>query len=132
MPWTLRSGSGCTTKHGVWTAQEHLGSGQGNSGIAIRKRRSGEATQDPVGKLRGGGMVAVKVAVALLVAAVVAVCIWGMTTTDPGIVRGASTVVDHVKVRPFPALPLLFPILGLRVARPRLCSVPALRLTRRY
>lgn len=57
-------------------------------------------------------MITVKVVIALLVAGVVAVCAWGMTKTDPGIVDGAFTVVNSLKVTVTPPGALLRTIFG--------------------
>ncbi len=54
--------------------------------------------QDPLATLRGGGMVAAKVLVCVFGATVLALCAWGMTRTDPGIVDGAFGVVLQVRV----------------------------------
>ena len=48
--------------------------------------------------LRGRGMRATKVLVCLFGATALAVCAWGMTTTDPGVVNGAFGVVTQVRV----------------------------------
>lgn len=54
--------------------------------------------QDPLRTLRGRGMRVTKVLVCLFGATALAVCAWGMTTTDPGIVNGAFGVVVQVRV----------------------------------
>lgn len=54
--------------------------------------------QDPLRTLRGRGMRVTKVLVCLFGATALAVCAWGMTTTDPGIVNGAFGVVAEVRV----------------------------------
>lgn len=48
--------------------------------------------------LRGHGMRATKVLVCLFGATALAVCAWGMTTTDPGVVNGAFGVITQVRV----------------------------------
>jgi hypothetical protein len=48
--------------------------------------------------LRGRGMRVTKVLVCLFGATALAVCAWGMSTTDPGIVNGAFGVVAQVRV----------------------------------
>jgi hypothetical protein len=55
--------------------------------------------QDPMRTLRGRGMRATKVLVCLFGATALAVCAWGMSTTDPGIVNGSFGVVTQVRVR---------------------------------
>jgi hypothetical protein len=55
--------------------------------------------QDPMRTLRGRGMRATKVLACLLGATALAVCAWGMSTTDPGVVNGAFGVVTQVRVR---------------------------------
>lgn len=55
--------------------------------------------QDPIRTLRGRGMRGNKVLVCLFGATALAVCAWGMSTTDPGIVNGAFGVVTQVRVR---------------------------------
>lgn len=54
--------------------------------------------QDPLLTLRGSGMLVTKIIIFLFGATVLAVCAWGMTRTDPGIVEGAFGVVLQVRV----------------------------------
>ncbi len=54
--------------------------------------------QDPLLTLRGSGMLVTKIFIFLFGATVLAVCAWGMTRIDPGIVDGAFGVVLQVRV----------------------------------
>ena len=62
------------------------------------KRSLNVHVQNPVRKLRGWPMWAIKMSGAAFAAAILAVSAYGMTQADPGIVKSGFSTVDTVKV----------------------------------